>query len=376
MSEVPQASSIPTRTSTDPKPIRWLSHPWRAIAFVAIAVMVACGAFALGLLVRSPDASVLEARSDVIPVYATAQSRVVSDEIRLQGEVAGTTSVSIKVAAPEGAATAVVTSVIASPGTILTSGDLIATVSDRPLFILFLEVPLYRDLRLADEGSDVRALQAALGLPADGEVGEQTLRAVRELYQSAKVEPPGGEEIYVKMSEFYSAPMHAAATITSIAPVGTVLDDARPLAELGTGVPYVEVRASVIEADQIVVGDTVLVQPSGGEPASGSVAMIGDFEAEDTGAGRPPGKDIRVEFVPGEAPAAGQPVTLLFGEAEDPSLAVPTIALRSDARGSYVMRASTDGLVRAEVTTLQSANGWTAVVSAGLSVGDRVLVAG
>ncbi|WP_218869852.1 peptidoglycan-binding protein, partial [Microbacterium sp. AK009] len=225
-------------------------------------------AFAVGLVVRSPDASILEARDERIAVYSTVEMRSVTDAIRIQGETVGSSQENIFAAPPENAAFAVVTSAPVVPGSELRSGQLLASVSDRPIFVVFLNVPLFRDLRLNDVGTDVRALQEALGLSADGKVGADTMRAVRQLYVAAGFAPPGGDSPFIKMSEFQSL-RPGPTVLQRVASVGTVLYPDVPLATVASGAPFVQVRATVTEADQIAAGASVTIQTTGSSPISG-----------------------------------------------------------------------------------------------------------
>ncbi|BAS09307.1 hypothetical protein AHiyo4_27290 [Arthrobacter sp. Hiyo4] len=174
------------------KVFRRLAHPRRTWAFLAGCLVVAGLAFGLGTLVRSADATVLDARSQTIPVYATVDSRAVSDDVRIQGEIVGSDSYSVHAQIPEGASRGVVTHVAVQQGAALTNGTLIGAVSDRPIFVFSLDAPLFRDIRAKDTGTDVASLQKALGVSLSGVMDWQTQEAVRRLYAEAEFVPPGG----------------------------------------------------------------------------------------------------------------------------------------------------------------------------------------
>ncbi|WP_175611145.1 peptidoglycan-binding domain-containing protein [Microbacterium sp. RURRCA19A] len=89
----------------------------------------------------------------------------------------------------------VVTSVSASDGTQVTSGALVLSVNDCPVFFLDSPFPMYRDMGPEDMGSDVKALQenlVAVGLlgEADGVFGAQTQLAVQKLFERANAVVP------------------------------------------------------------------------------------------------------------------------------------------------------------------------------------------
>jgi len=366
------------RLPRKPPVLRRLAHPGRTWTFLVVCVAVAALAFGLGTLVRSPDSTVLEAREETIPVYAAVDSRAVTQDVRIQGEIVGSDTHPVHAELPEGASRAVVTNVAVEPGATVTNGALIGTVSDRPVFAFSLSVPLFRDLHAGDTGSDVSSLQEAMGVPVSGVMDWQTLQSVRDLYAQAGLLPPGGagNGTFVRLSEFTSLPSSEdPPTVRTVAGIGTVLEPDTPLAQLSLGSSFVSVRASVSEADQITVGDEVSVQVPGGSVETGVVAAIGNFQPQGNEAGRPPGRDIRVELPEDSSLAAGQSASVLFGAASEPVTAVPTLAVRSDANGEYVLRRTTDKETqRVPVVVMRNANGWTALDAEELSVGDEVLV--
>lgn len=360
--------------------IRRFAHPGRALAFVLVTLLIGLVAFVLGSLVRSPDASVLDAREQSVVVNASVESRVVSDGVRIQGETMGAVRQPINVDSPDGAAFAVVTSTAVEDGAELPDGTLLGTVSDRPVFVFSLEVPLFRDLHRGDIGTDVTNLQAALGTEQTGEVDGSTLDGVRQLYAMAKIDPPGGSgyNTFIKLSEFYSVPQADQLRLVTIAAVGSRLGTDTPFAILGSGAPYVLARASVSEASQIITGSPVTVQRSGQDEAQGVVSDIGDFESKGTEAGRPPGRDIIITVPAGTAVTPGEPVSIIFGVAGEPQLAVPTLAIRSDSQGDYVLvdEAADPKTVRVAVDVIRNAQGWTAIDTEELIVGDHVRISG
>lgn len=358
--------------------LRHLAHPARTWAFIALSTAVAVMAFGLGTLVRSPDSSVLNARNQTLPVFTAVESRVVTSDVRIQGEVVGSTAIPVFAELPEGASRAVVTSISVESSAMITNATLLGTVSDRPIFVFSLKVPLFRDVRRSDRGSDVSSLQNALGVPASGVMDVTTLRAVRDLYARVELVPPGGtgDETFVRLAEFVSLPASGEpVTLRAIASVGTLLDPSTPFAELGVGRSFVAVRASVSEASRIVEGGEAVVQSTGGTSVIGTVTAIGEFQPNGTDDGRPPGRDVRVDLPDDNTLASGAAVTALFGTEAEAETAVPTLAVRSDASGNYVLRRSSGGgTERARITVIGNADGWTALNSSDLQVGDEVLV--
>lgn len=355
-----------------------LAHPRRTWSFLVGCVAVAAVAFLLGTLVRSADATVLDARDQKIPVYAVVDSRAVTESVRIQGEVIGSDIYTVPAFLPDGASRVVVTATAVAPGNAVENGALIGTVSDRPIFALFLEIPLYRDIQPGKSGSDVLSLQSCLGVPQTGVLDWRTLESIRELYRKVDLAPPGGwgNGTYVKLSEFVSLPLSAQQPVVrTVAPAGALLEQGASFAEISLGTSFVTVRASVSEAAQIKVDGKASVQVAGGAVEEGSVSSVGPFQSKATDAGRPPGNDVRIQLPKDTKLLPGQLASVLFGSATQPVPAVPTLAIRSDSGGEFVLRKGKDGESdRVGVVVVRNANGWTAIESADLHTGDEVLV--
>lgn len=343
-----------------------------------VSVLVAALAFVLGTQVRSVDAKILDAREQVVPVYASVEERSVTQDVRIQGEVVGSDSLAVFAKRPEGVERLIVTKIAVKPGTEVSSGTFLGTVSDRPVFSLILEAPLFRDLHLKDSGTDVFRLQKSLGVPETGVMDWRTMQVIREAYAKAGIMPPGGKGngTFLKLDEFVSlSKANAAPTVRTIAKVGAELNDEAPFVHLGFGTSFVTVRASVSEADKIKLKDQVSVQAPGDTELLGEVATISEFKPEGTTAGRPPGRDIRIQLPEESKLLPGQVAAVLFGAKPELGKAVPTLAIRSDARGDYVMRRTgTSEAERVDVTITRNANGWTGVNATELNIGDKVLV--
>ena len=354
--------------------LRRLAYPVRTWIFLIVCLLVAALSFGLGTLVRSPDADVIEARGESVAVTAAVQARAVTQDIRIQGEVVGSESVPIFADTPEDVDRAIVTRVGTNTGDVVSNGSLLGAVSDRPIFGLSLRIPLYRDLKVNDSGSDVVSLQEALNVAQTGVLDFQSTEAVRALYASAEFLPPGGlQGTFVRRSEVASLPKtEEALAIQKTAGIGTEVNADVPLITLSLGESFMSVRASVREADQVAIGDEVTIQAAGGSTERGIVTSIGPFQNQGTDGGRPPGRDVRIALPQESELAPGQAASVLFGSEPEPVMAVPTIAIRSDASGDYVLLA--EGATRAAVSVLRNADGWSAIDSSGVVVGDQILV--
>ncbi|MDX1658511.1 MAG: peptidoglycan-binding protein [Nitriliruptorales bacterium] len=94
-------------------------------------------------------------------------------------------------------AVGVVTSVVIGPGTPADAGNVAFTVDLRPVVIAQGEVPMFRELRVGDEGPDVEQLQSFLAATGhfegdpDGRFGADTASGVRAWQREVGVDPDG-----------------------------------------------------------------------------------------------------------------------------------------------------------------------------------------
>ncbi|GAA2563824.1 hypothetical protein HD598_000025 [Neomicrococcus aestuarii] len=355
--------------------LRRFAHPWRALAFIVIVLLVAAASYLVGLNVKSSDVALVEAKDERISVYAMVETRVVTDSVRLQGEVASAVVETISLPAPAGAGLPIVTSTRAKIGDRLTSFQLLGVVSDRPIFVYFSDIPLYRDVKYGEKGSDVAGLQKALGIEPDGEFGKQTLASIKSIYKQAGFSVPGGSSPSITMAEFRSL-KGTTGIVRSIAAVGEDLSDNLSLATVSRGSAYVAVRATVREADKLKVGTSAKIQSDNLKPLVGKITAISPFREADAAGGKPPGRDITIGIPDESTIASGTPVSVIFGDVGTVAIAVPTVAVRTDAAGSYVLQKRDTGNVRVNVSQKQSADGWTSIDSDVLEIGDHVLVSG
>jgi len=375
--------------------LRHVRHPWRLTGFVVVSLLITGVAFYAGTLVRSPESAVVSAAQVKIPVYAPVESRSVSTAQSFQGSVVAGSTESIGLGSlPGSEASAVVTSSDVKAGDRIKSGALLGAIADRPLFFLQTAIPLYRDLRAGDKGSDVVALREALGLPeAVEKVGPVLLNRVADLYRDAGFSPPrAGQELFIASDEFYSSIASSYEPIvTDIAPRGTVLTSEREFATLQTSANQVQFRVNVASEDLVPLGTDLVLRSAGGN-TKGTVIATGDFAPAETAEGveaTQPGFDVTLELdklTDESAFAPGDPVTVTVGNTEPtPGLAAPLSAVRQDVRGAYVLvvRDPADdgdetGSVatadeRVNVTITAQSQGW-AALDGELQVGDRLKV--
>ncbi|KQQ21093.1 hypothetical protein ASF48_11160 [Rathayibacter sp. Leaf299] len=399
----------------------------RALAVFAVAVLlVGAAGVALGASMRSTSVVDDEALLAPPPVDAAVERRSIDPARMLQGAVdAGdTTTVAFRDAGGEDVLP-YVTEVGTAAGAALVNGGLLLAVADRPRIALHVASPLYRDLRVGDEGKDVRAFETALKavVPGDFDVDEdftaRTLAAAEQLWQrlgydlptrpgevvapapspsapgpvatgaavTTATTPPAtattpaiaaAPEAYIDVAQIVQ--LHADAVgVLTVLDVGAIAEAGAPLATLQTSPRRVVARASVLDADEFVVGTAVTLRASGRPEQSGTVATVGGFVAADGTAQSVSGRDVRVDLPADWADLAEKStVTLTTVEAGEPVLAVPLTAVHDASTDPYVVSSETAGFDRGErvpVQVLGSGDGWVRIdEESGLLEGDRIEV--
>lgn len=395
--------------------LRRIGHPLRAVVAAAVLIGSIAASFLTGLLVQAPDRGPGEQPRQMIRVTAPVERRVVDSRTAFAGIVVAGREQTLSTI-PAGVP-AVVTRRTVDVGEAIGPGSLVGAVSGRPVFVLPAPLALYRDLRSGDEGDDVSSLQRALrGIGADVEVTGwadwRTTAAVTELFvdngfpaptaapdaaESSPADPdpsestssptPEGQQPRVvrppgPLIPFASfvALAEAEATVTGALPLGATVTSEAPLVTVRTSPNTVSFRADAVSAATLTVGQEVSVQADTRQLA-GTITTIGEFvEASD---GKAPGRDVTVASADpafaGLSP--GLSVTVLPQAPHEESLAVPTVALRQDAEGTFVL--VPDGAEagaeqptprRVPVTVDYSGNGWTAIAGDVLAPGSEVIL--
>ncbi len=198
---------------------------------VAISFLVAAGAFAVGVnLGEDPP---LDPAAEPEPVAATValEQRALSEDVVVRADVVSRGTVTVAPPALPGGSTALVTRVDIRPGETVEPGRLLLSVADRPVIALSGAVPMYREIRPRDGGSDVLQLQKALialgyELEEDGVFGRDTETAIRDLYTMAGVVMlhTGGQE-QVDALEQELANARSGGSATEIARARSKLND-------------------------------------------------------------------------------------------------------------------------------------------------------
>ncbi|PDQ35795.1 MAG: hypothetical protein B5766_04910 [Candidatus Lumbricidophila eiseniae] len=392
--------------------LRRIEHPIRAVVWAVVLVAAITASFLTGRLVQVPDRDQLAQAQRPIQVTAQVEERVVDARTVMVGRVvAGRTQMLNMNSLPE---PAVVTRQAVKVGDIIRPGSLIGAISGKPVFALSAPLGLYRDLYTHDSGDDVSSLQQALrGIGADvdvtGRVNWKTTAAITKLFVgkgfpaptratvgAGKSSPSGtGEESAasshpadkpnaqddpaIPYTSFVPLPV-AEATVTQSLPVGAVVAKDTPLVTVQISANTVSFRADAVLAAKLSEGQGVSIQADT-QQFAGTIAAISEFtEASE---GKIPGRDITVTSSDPKFAElkAGLSVTVLPQAPHEKSLAVPTVAIRQDSEGNYLLIPGATGAdtkqptsQRIPVTINYSGNGWTAISSDLLKPGAEVIL--
>ncbi len=178
-----------------------------------------------------------------------------------------------------------VTSVSVTPGKVVASGDTVFEVEGRAVVALASASPLWRELVKGDKGEDVKVLQRALGdvgyaLVVDGEVGDDTLRAVAVL-QGIKSEEEVRAFSSISPGLFLWLPAKSVTAAKVRVSVGQKIAAGDEVMDLDGGIRSIslaQVPSDLIDAEYVLVFDEreFAVDTSGKlvDPSAENLALI------------------------------------------------------------------------------------------------------
>ena len=229
--------------------IRWAA----LIAVLALAAGALAGAFALPQLAPQSAASVSDSREVPTVKRSFDDAHSVTAAPILSPEVSVLTS----------GGSGVVTASACAPGAEVKTGDPLVSINGVPRIAIVSTVPLWRDLRLQDKGTDVSAVQTALtasGYPvtASGTYDRNTVNAVKLLQKAVSVAQTG--QIVLDQVQWIPA---ASGSISSCeASVGSTTSAGQPLMTVGGQMVGLALPASTAELPgraYVAVAGNVLV---------------------------------------------------------------------------------------------------------------------
>lgn len=366
---------------------------------VASCVLVSVGFFA-GFLLRGEQRQIADTAVQPVQTTVPVEEHDFSQPVVLTGIFhLGDT---VEVPAPAGDGPLIVTRSPLSSGDDVRSGTVLAALSGRPYIALQTDFAFYRDIGPGDSGDDVDELHRSLralgyGAPASGPYSASTAQALQTLYRdrgfTAPQRTPSDEEAdaatsddeteaddlaapetYLESDEFYALQTDGTTVVSTARRGEDVSDDGSVVVHLRSGAPHVTARAPMTDIEAIRTladGDSPVEVTIPGQQtrAQASVHTIGEFTEASEDDDAQPGYPVIFELDGGDDPPAedGATVTLSADIAGDsPLLAVPSLAVREDAQGPYILttqqeRPPYEETNRCAVTIDRTADGYTAI---------------
>lgn len=373
------------------------------LILVVLSAVVLCGVTWL-VAVRSVSPQQVAARgvpATPMPVRVPLRSGFLDPPISMSMETTWERRSTVVSAFDE---ESVITHVEHAPGDEVLHGDQLARANGRPILMLAMPFPLYRDLTGGETGDDVSVLQGALeqaghptGSDVTGYFGSGTKAALASLYEAVGAQAPEDdarirneladleaqyqEQPSQRLQDEYSALERTLgpqmlrreivrvgslpAHLMTVVPVGAVIEPGGELATLGGGDVVATATVPSESVTTLRPGAEAMIEPEGIDALVGEV--IGVDSVEDG--------NHRITVRPKRPIDAG--VRLLVrvenpsGESEEQVLA-PAAAIVSRGGRSYVYLLDGSGYREIEVQ-VGGTNGGTAAVTA---VGDDPLVVG
>ncbi len=168
----------------------------RVILFLAVMILVAVAGWIAGSRITSPaEAAARTAPPTPSPILVPVEERVLTSDIVTRGTARFGLPQSISIVPSALKADAGIMTTLPMENSQVQEGDVIFTISGRPVFILQGEVPVFRDLTPGLKGHDVRQLEEALQRmrietgPVDGVYDVQTSAGVEAWYAGSGWEP-------------------------------------------------------------------------------------------------------------------------------------------------------------------------------------------
>jgi hypothetical protein len=346
---------------------------WMAVLLIGVGVPVAL--WVLSSSGVSPEQRIADAEPPAPPTVDVAvEERVLRDVVVFRGVVASVEQ--HPVSAPDlGDLLPVVVDLPVGVGEPVASGQVVAVVSDRPVIVVGMPVPLYRALTRGVVGEDVSRFQRALielgyEVEVDGLFGRETQAATKSLYEElgfeAATEGEGrAAQVLVPLGEIVGVASFPAVVASVNATVGSVADG--PLLFVTTSELVVDATVETSMAPLLAAGTRAIAEGdwelevlsnTGRDETGRAVVRLGALEALPA---EMLGRDLRIEA---ELVAT-----------EGPVLAVPVTAIRSGADGELIRVVGPDGGVRSVgVRTGVSVGGWVEIVSADEELSPGTLV--
>lgn len=265
--------------------------------FGSIAFSVAI-AFAAGAVVTAVaiDASATVNLPQASPLHVPITSRSFSDPRKVEYTIKNINPGWIL--SPD---SGVLTHFGCTPGAQIISGSAPLEIDGKRKLALATTVPLWRDLRIGDDGSDVKAIQAELSrlgqlVSIDGVFGADTALAYSKLGVSAGLSEASVSHFDRRDIVWLPAPIVTSASCT--AQLGTDITAGEKISILDPPAAYVQVDTiptDLVSGSRVlsVAGTKIAIDASGaGEVAAGVAAQLADPSDDQSSEAKPRNGDL------------------------------------------------------------------------------------
>lgn len=273
-------------------------------------------------------------------------------------------------------------------GEILRRGEIVYSLDEKPVPLLYGTVTLYRALATGMSGADVAELQRNLvalgfgnGLSVNGRFSTATAEAVKEWQRSLGLSPSG----VVRLGDAVVAPGPIQVDTVTVRP-GDAVQAGGTVLTATSRTPVVTISLDASEQSEVKVGDPVSITLPNNTTTPGVVSYVGKVATSSSSGGTgntgSSGATISVEVTPTHlSSAAGLDqapveVAITTGSVHD-VLVVPVDALLALASGGYAVEVVGPGrthhLVGVTLGLFDDAAGLVQVSGSGLSAGQKVV---
>lgn len=232
-----------------------------AVGLFSVVVVAAVAGWLAGELIRSPaEVAAQRTPPEPSPILVPVEERLLSSDVVTRGTARFGSAQVLKLATSDLKSGHRIVTRLPATGAELSEGDVVLTVSGRPVFLLQGRTPSYRDLGPGIAGEDVRQLEAAINRigvdpgPVDGQFDAETEQAVATVYSRAGFNPAQATE----------------AQLQAVRPLeAELLDNARA----GAGIQFPADEVIFVASTPVRVTELSVAR---GDPPNGSLMTVTD----------------------------------------------------------------------------------------------------
>ena len=392
-----------------PQDVRLPRWPHKRVVGLVLSAVVLAGGGGLiaGHYLRGPDTATLANSLRNIIVTAHVETRGITVD-PFQANLDASTTQVVLASLPPDTIIPVITATPAVVGHVVSSGQTLIAINDRPVIALSLTVPMYRDLHLDDTGPDVQSLNQTLsdvGLlrgTITAAYSDKTRLGVKALYERAQFAAAGTPTgTVLPMREILSLESTSLA-VAKQAALHSVATVGEPILTLQSQVNKLNVRVDTLTKGLLEVAGTAKVSAqTSAEQRTATIDSLSGFRGVDapistdnenatsTGAlaaGTPssggvssfPGFDVALTIDFGSAGnpwVAGTTLIVQFNVVSAPKTAVPLSGIRERGGKTFVWLERDGKFAEVPITVVDQKDGWALLGDEQtISAGDEIRI--